>query len=76
VVLRPALTDGLPLAPMALAGYLSAAYGQSLRLTQIWTLVLCPFSLGRVLLRVVIADEPTGTLAPWAGNLVRLTAQI
>ena len=69
MALRPALADGLPLAPTALARYLSASYIRPLPLTRIWTLVLCTL-LRRVLLRVVVADETTHALAPRALHFV------
>jgi hypothetical protein len=75
VALRPVLTDGLPLAPTALARYLSATHGQPLPLTGIWTLVLRTLLLRWVLLRVMIADEPTRAIAPRAVHLVRLAAK-
>ena len=75
MALRPALTDGLPLAPTALARFLSATHSQPLPLTGIWTLVLRALLLRRMLLRIVIAHELTSAVAPRALHLVRLAAK-
>ena len=73
MALRPALTSGLPLAPMALAAYLSALDGQALPR---WTIMLFASIFCGVLLRVTAGNELAASFTPRTRELVRLPPEV
>ena len=72
MALRPTLTSGLPLAPMALAAYLSALDGQALPR---WTIMLFASIFCGVLLRVTAGNELAASFTPRTRELVRLATE-